>query len=106
IDMPPTLLSLIGVNAVSPMIGRDMTKPLGRAQERAMMQFDKNYGYLTRDSLVVFSPGEKVATYHYNFNDNSYEPVQLRQEDIDTAKANALFGSMAYQNDWYQTNSP
>lgn len=105
IDMPPTLLSLIGVDALSPMIGRDLTKPLDRNEERAMMQFDKNYGYLTRESFVVFSPGEKVSTYLYDFDQGSYQPIALSQEKINVAKANALFGSMAYQQDWYKTTT-
>lgn len=104
LDMPPTLLSLIGVDSVSPMIGRDMTKPLARENERAMMQFDKNYGYLTRDNLVVFSPGEKVSSYTYNFDTNELTPAQVEQNVIDRAKANALFGSMAYENSWYLSN--
>ncbi|WP_207222337.1 LTA synthase family protein [Vibrio vulnificus] len=104
IDMPPTLLSLIGIDATSPMIGRDLTKPLARKDERAMMQFDKNYGYLTRDSLVVFSPGEKVSSYHYNFEDKSLTPKEVSQESLDKAKANALFGSMAYKYNWYKSD--
>ncbi|HFQ5335041.1 TPA: LTA synthase family protein [Vibrio vulnificus] len=104
IDMPPTLLSLIGIDATSPMIGRDLTKPLARKDERAMMQFDKNYGYLTRDSLVVFSPGEKVSSYHYNFEDKSLTPKEVSQEALDKAKANALFGSMAYKYNWYKSD--
>lgn len=103
IDMPPTLLSLIGVDTISPMIGRDLTKNVKREEERAMMQFDKNYGYLTRDNLIVFSPGEKVSSYHYDFDDNSYIPLKATQTDVDVAKAHALLGSMAYQKDWYQT---
>ncbi|MCU8113229.1 LTA synthase family protein [Vibrio vulnificus] len=104
IDMPPTLLSLIGIDATSPMIGRDLTKPLAREDERAMMQFDKNYGYLTRDSLVVFSPGEKVSSYHYNFEDKSLTPKEVSQDSLDKAKANALFGSMAYKYNWYKSD--
>lgn len=101
IDMPPTLLSLIGVDSISPMIGRDMTKSLAREDERAMMQFDKNYGYLTRDDFVVFSPGQKVSSYKYNFDTNELTPEQVEKSVIGRAKANALFGSMAYENDWY-----
>ncbi len=104
IDMPPTLLSLIGIDATSPMIGRDLTKPLAREDERAMMQFDKNYGYLTRDNLVVFSPGEKVSSYQYNFEDKSLTPKEVSQEALDKAKANALFGSMAYKYNWYKSD--
>ncbi|MBG0755879.1 LTA synthase family protein [Vibrio cidicii] len=105
LDMPPTLLSLIGVDATTPMIGRDLTKPLAREDERAMMQFDKNFGYLTRASLVVFSPGEKVSTYQYNFADKTLTPKDATPEDIERAKAHALLGSMAYKYNWYSADA-
>ena len=103
IDMPPTLLSLIGVDALTPMIGRDLTKPLAKEDERAMMQFDKNFGYLTRDNFVVFSPGEKVTSYKYDFTNKKLAPLEVTQSTIDRAKANALIGSMAYKNNWYSS---
>ncbi|WP_264901699.1 LTA synthase family protein [Vibrio sp. STUT-A11] len=101
IDMPPTLLSLIGVDAKSPMIGRDLTKPLAREDERAMMQYDKNFGYLTRDNLVVFSPGEKVTTLSYNFENQTMKPMDVDASIVERAKANALFASKAYKYGWY-----
>ncbi|HHF3074206.1 TPA: LTA synthase family protein [Vibrio diabolicus] len=101
IDMPPTLLSLIGVDAKTPMIGRDLTKPLAREDERAMMQYDKNFGYLTRDNLVVLSPGEKVSTLAYDFESQTMKPLEVDESVIERAKANALFASKAYQNNWY-----
>ncbi|HHF3125554.1 TPA: LTA synthase family protein [Vibrio alginolyticus] len=103
IDMPPTLLSLIGVDAKTPMIGRDLTKPLAREDERAMMQYDKNFGYLTRDNLVVLSPGEKVSTLTYDFKDQTMKPLEVDESIIERAKANALFASKAYQNNWYSS---
>lgn len=103
IDMPPTLLSLIGVDAKSPMIGRDLTKPLAREDERAMMQYDKNFGYLTRDNLVVFSPGEKVTTLSYDFENKTMQPLDVEEDIVERAKANALFASKAYKHDWYSS---
>ncbi|MGR6839955.1 LTA synthase family protein [Aliivibrio wodanis] len=103
IDIPPTLLSLIGVDALTPMIGRDLTKPLAKEDERAMMQFDKNFGYLTRDNFVVFSPGEKVTSYKYDFSDKTLTPSEVDKYSLDRAKANALIGSMAYKNNWYSS---
>lgn len=103
IDMPPTLLSLIGVDAKSPMIGRDLTKPLAREDERAMMQYDKNFGYLTRDNLVVFSPGEKVTTLSYDFDKKTMQPLDVEEAIVERAKANALFASKAYKHDWYSS---
>lgn len=103
IDMPPTLLSLIGVDAKSPMIGRDLTKPLAREDERAMMQYDKNFGYLTRDNLVVLSPGEKVSTLAYDFDNQTMTPLEVEESVIERAKAHALFASKAYKHTWYSS---
>ncbi|MGY0613556.1 LTA synthase family protein [Vibrio sp. FJH11] len=103
IDMPPTLLSLIGVDAKSPMIGRDLTKPLAREDERAMMQYDKNFGYLTRDNLVVLSPGEKVSALAYDFDNHTMTPLDVEESVIERAKAHALFASKAYKNAWYSS---
>ena len=105
LDMPPTLLSLIGVDATTPMLGRDLTRPLAREDERAMMQYDKNFGYLTRDNFVVFSPGEKVTTMKYDFETQTMSPLEVDKNIIERAKANALFGSKAYQNNWYQSTT-
>jgi phosphoglycerol transferase MdoB-like AlkP superfamily enzyme len=105
IDMPPTLLSLIGIDAKTPMIGRDLTKPLAREDERAMMQYDKNFGYLTRDNLVVFSPGEKVSTMKYDFVNQTMKPIEVDPTVVERAKANALFASKAYQNNWYSSKA-
>ncbi|CAE6932663.1 Sulfatase [Vibrio sp. B1REV9] len=104
IDMPPTLLSLIGIDAKTPMIGRDMTKPLSRQDERAMMQYDKNFGYLTRDNLVVFSPGEKVSTLKYDFTTKEMTPKEVDDHVVQRAKAHALFASKAYQSNWYSSS--
>ncbi|GEM74542.1 hypothetical protein VSA01S_06540 [Vibrio sagamiensis NBRC 104589] len=105
LDMPPTLLSLIGVDATTPMLGRDLTRPLAREDERAMMQYDKNFGYLTRDNFVIFSPGEKVTTMKYDFETQTMYPLEVDKSIIERAKANALFGSKAYQNNWYQSTT-
>src|SRR5690606_29129209 len=47
IDMPPTVLSLLGVTTEHPMIGHDLTGPGGG---RAMMQYGENYGYLKHNT--------------------------------------------------------
>ncbi|MCV6038512.1 hypothetical protein OFP00_36075, partial [Escherichia coli] len=80
-----------------------LTKPLAREDERAMMQYDKNFGYLTRDNLVVLSPGEKVSTMEYDFESQTMKPLEVDESVIDRAKANALFASKAYQNNWYSS---
>lgn len=105
IDIPPTLLFLIGIDAKTPIIGRDLSKQLNRKEERAMMQYDKNFGYLTRDNLIVFSPGEKTTILKYNFITKTMKKIKVEKSVIDRAKANALFASEAYENNWYSSKT-
>ncbi|MGF1724931.1 LTA synthase family protein [Photobacterium nomapromontoriensis] len=105
IDMPPTLLSLIGVRSVSPMIGHDMTKPLAPQYERAMMQFAKNFGYLTRDKLIVLAPERKPRAFDYNFETAEITPSEATDTQKNIAKANALWGSLAYNKGLYKMPS-
>lgn len=100
-DMPSTLLSLMGVPALSPMIGHDLTKPLARDNERAMMQFANNFGYLTRDNLVVLTPENDPVAYDYDFVTKKQTPVEVSQRVQELAKAYGLWGSLAYNKNLY-----
>lgn len=103
IDLPVTLLSLIGSTAATPMTGLDLTKqyPL----ERAMMQYYDNFAYIENDQVVILMPGGKVSYGQYNVNSKeqivqpaSTEPSALK----DKALAHVLFSSMAYQQQLYR----
>jgi phosphoglycerol transferase MdoB-like AlkP superfamily enzyme len=103
IDIPPTLLSLIGVSASTPMIGHDLTKIVPNKYQRALMQSANNFGFMTLDKVVVFQPEKPPIAYHYDFNTTDLSIVNLTDKERDIAKAHALFGSMAYRSDWYKT---
>lgn len=75
IDIPPTLLSLIGVENISPMIGQDLTKPLPKKKQRIMMQFDKNFAYFSQDKVVVLQPQKKPVAYLYDFTTKELTPT-------------------------------
>jgi phosphoglycerol transferase MdoB-like AlkP superfamily enzyme len=98
IDLPPTLLSLIGVDTQHPMPGHDLTLP--HAGGRAMMQYGDNYGYLEGDRLVILEPHKPATQYIYQAPDRlEAEPVapELEQE----ALAMALWPEMAYRRKQY-----
>ena len=99
IDLAPTLLSLMGISDSNPMLGHDLTHEV--IPERAMMQFDKNFAYMTKDKVTILQP-DKSPRYF------TYDPVakQLNQASADSnlgeiALAHALFGSLAYEKQWY-----
>lgn len=102
IDMAPTLLSLIGADNTSPMIGHDLTKAIAPEYQRAMMQFDKNFGYLTRDKLVVLQPGKDPIGYQYDFTNQTMTPSGISEQESQRALAHALLGGKLYREGHYR----
>jgi len=104
IDLPPTLLSLIGINNYSPMIGHDMTQQIEESKLRAMMQFYKNYAWMDNQNDVVILQPEKPPTgYHYDDKTTQLKAKEISPQMVDKAKANALWGSLAYKKGYYQS---
>ncbi len=66
LDLPPTLLSLIGVDAEHPMPGRDLTREPADATGRAMMQYNDNYAWMEGHQVVVLRPGKAPAHGRYD----------------------------------------
>ncbi len=97
IDLPPTLLSLAGLACDHPMIGHDLTRGAGN---RAMMQYNENYGYLKNDQLIVLEPHRDPTQYRYAAPD-SYTQVTLDPTLAREALAHALWPSLVYQDSAY-----
>jgi phosphoglycerol transferase MdoB-like AlkP superfamily enzyme len=105
LDIPQTLLSLIGVDSQNPMLGNDYTREVGLGQRRAVMQRDKNFGFMNAaGDLVVFEPGEKVSSFRYNKKDNSLEEADVSDQVIELANSYALWGSYLLRNGYYRAN--
>ncbi|AZS77827.1 LTA synthase family protein [Achromobacter spanius] len=97
IDLPPTLLSLIGVDTEHPMIGHDLTRS---TPGRAIMQYDNTYGYLKENDLLVLAPNKTPVQYRYTAPED-YAPVALNPELATEALAHALWPSWAYREGRY-----
>ena len=95
IDLPPTLLSLIGIDDAHPMIGHDLTR--ADAGGRAMMQYEENYGYLQGDTLAVLEP-QQPASFHRYAAPDSYTPLPPDPELARIALAHALWPTWAYRH--------
>jgi phosphoglycerol transferase MdoB-like AlkP superfamily enzyme len=98
IDLPPTLLSLIGISSVHPMLGADLTQ---RQPERAIMQYGDNFGYLHNDQLLVLQPEQPPTQYRYQVEGEQITPVALDPVLANVALAHALWPSWAYLNQRY-----
>ena len=99
-DLPPTLLSLIGVSGKTPMIGRDLLNMPEGLVGRAVMQFYKNQAYMEGEHVVVLQPGK----VHRQFR---YDGIQLMEEALDPlleekALAHAQWASWSYSKGKYR----
>jgi phosphoglycerol transferase MdoB-like AlkP superfamily enzyme len=95
IDLPPTLLSLIGIDDAHPMIGHDLTR--ADAGGRAMMQYEEHYGYLRGDTLAVLEPQQPARFFRYAAPDG-YAPLDPDPDLGRIALAHALWPTWAYRH--------
>mgnify|MGYP003385188722 FL=1 len=78
------------------MIGHDLTQIIPHEKLRALMQYDKNFAYITRDNKVFLQP-DKDALVITKYNLSEEEKSNL----IKRAKAHAILGSKLYQKELY-----
>jgi phosphoglycerol transferase MdoB-like AlkP superfamily enzyme len=100
IDLPPTLLSLMGISGKHPMIGRDLTLPPRPDGGRAIMQYANNQAYRRGNQVVVMQPEQAPAQYTYR----QQTLVGKRAPDPELAAealAHALWPSLAYRNHYH-----
>lgn len=103
LDLAPTMLSLAGINATHPMLGHDLTRDVPKEKQRAMMQRDKTFAWMTEDNQVaVFLPEKPIQTYRYDFSNDELIKSDVDADVIKRANANALWGSLAYKEGYYK----
>lgn len=102
IDLGPTLLSLIGIGDATPMTGRDLADPAMSLPGRAIMQYDRNFAYMQGDDVVILQPGKPAGQYRHERDAKRLLPAALSPDLAREAHAQALWGSMAYDNGWYR----
>lgn len=66
IDLPVTVLSLMGIEADHPMIGRDLSREPADTPGRAMMQFEQHYAWMEGDEVIVLRPEKEPASARYD----------------------------------------
>ena len=102
IDLPPTLLSLMGVDNVNPMPGRDMSAQPEQSTGRALMQYGMNLAYMEGDDVVVLQPQKPAQGFTYDVKSQKLTKGLLKPGLSEKALAAALWGSLAYQNQLYR----
>jgi phosphoglycerol transferase MdoB-like AlkP superfamily enzyme len=105
IDLAPTLLSLMGVTNDSPMIGRDLNNT--QVKGRAMMQYADNFAYMTDENVTILQPQKPPVNFDYSLKKKKkkLEPKAINAKLAEIALAHALWGSLAYENQWYSSKT-
>ncbi|HEY5809380.1 MAG TPA: LTA synthase family protein [Povalibacter sp.] len=113
IDLAPTLLSLLGVDAEHPFPGRDLTRTLPEfgnspvpVRPRAMMQFDQNYAWLEDNQLTVLLPDGSSRHFVYDRQSRKLAPDPVPNAEAEQrALAHVLMPSWLYRERRYRTGS-
>ena len=103
IDLPPTLLSLVGIDDATPMTGQDLTDPSRLRPGRAMMQYDANFAWMQGDDVVILQPEHPPAQFSYRRNTETLIPATLDPALSRRALAQALWASHAYDQRLYRS---
>ncbi len=101
-DMPPTLLSMMGVAAQLPALGIDFTRPdLDEIPPRAIMQYGGNQAYMERDEVVVLQ--KNAPPQHFFYRDKKLvENVNPNPALVKKALAHGQWPLLAYKNKSYK----
>jgi len=101
IDLPPTLLSLIGISADHPMIGHDLTRPeFAQGEGRAIMQYYGTQAYMRGDRVMIMRKDLAPQEFRYDGTDLVAVPVEPGLAELALAHAN--WSSMAYEEKLYR----
>lgn len=107
IDLAPTLLSLLGISAETPLIGRDFSKD-DTSPGRALLQFDQYFALMEENNLTILRP-EKTPIAA------SYDPITKRltatAQPVSDAQHNktlaqVLLPSFLYRQQLYRSAKP
>lgn len=103
IDMLPTLLSLIGVEAEIPTTGIDLTRAdVDSIPGRAIMQYAGNQAYMEEGRVVILTPG--YPPQHYRFQDKQLSEATEPDPGLEKkALAHSIWPSLAYRNRLYRS---
>jgi len=108
IDLPVTLLSLMGVKGQHPMTGRDISSEPSDQLGRAMMQYNANFAWMeqTKESnqVVVLREGKDPAHAVYDPQNKQLKeaPAPSNAKALeDRALANSLLPALLYSEQRY-----
>ncbi len=106
VDLAPTLLSLVGIDAPTPLVGRDLNRDAPSLGGRALMQYDSNFALMTDDGITVLQPGQPARGFRYTPGRPLRPTAPPRAEAERRARMHALWGTVAYEHRWHRLPTP
>jgi phosphoglycerol transferase MdoB-like AlkP superfamily enzyme len=101
IDMPPTLLSMIGISSTHPMIGHDLTRPeFAMGPGRAILQYDGTQAYMVGNKTVILRKHLPPGTFEWD--GAKLNPLPDDDALAETAIAHANWASTSYEKRLYR----
>ena len=108
IDLPVTVLSLMGISGQHPMTGRDLSKEPANTLGRAMMQYNANFAWMQQtlisNQVVVLREDKVPAHGVYDLNTktlNEVSPPPNAKALENVALANSLLPALLYSEQRY-----
>ena len=101
IDIPPTLLSYLGAEFETPMIGRKLNKLNSSTKGRAIMQFNDINAFRVEDQVVIMQPNLQPLQFKIK-NDTTLISVKLDAELAKDALAHVITAGNLYRENKYK----
>lgn len=101
IDIPPTLLSYIGGQFETPMVGRNLNKIGPDVKGRSIMQFNDINAFRIGNKVVIMQPNLKPLQFEIK-NDTTLIPVKLDEEFAKDALAHVITAGNLYKENKYK----
>ena len=96
IDLPPTLLGMLGVTYQSKFMGRDIFRA---DRSTVFISTYQLLGMIEGDTLIVLTPNKKIAAYHIDdWETSEYTAIEPSEELIDDTVACYQGASWLYKN--------
>jgi phosphoglycerol transferase MdoB-like AlkP superfamily enzyme len=112
IDLPVTVLSLMGIEAQHPMTGKDLSSVSADYRGRALMQYNYNFGWMQQigptvaeNEVVVLREGKPAAFGHYDPASKQLQNTAVPADGTalaERALANSLLPALLYKEQRYR----
>jgi len=100
IDLPPTVLGLLGITTRHPMPGRDLLNLAADIPGRAIYHLGSTYAYQVENQVLIQMPNRPARQYY--LNNGALTPKPLNTELAKDALAHLLLPDLLHREQRYQ----